>query len=51
MPLANEITSDYMNYFQVAGLNNRAVMSQFKIMSHRLNKRTSELDNQIVLDF
>ena len=40
-----------MTYFRVAGMNNRAVMSQFKIMSHSLGKLVSELDNQVVLDF
>ena len=35
----------------VVALNNRAVMSQFKIQSHHLGKRVSENDNQAYLDF
>ena len=40
-----------MTYFRVAGLNNRAVMTQFKIMSHQIGKHVSQLDNEVVLDF
>ena len=51
LPIASQINDDCMTYFRVAGLNNRAVMMQFKIMSHSLGKLVSELDNQIVIDF
>ena len=34
LPQMNQISEEYMNYFAVAAMNNRAVMSQFKIMSH-----------------
>ena len=34
LPIASQINDDCMTYFRVAGLNNRAVMMQFKIMSH-----------------
>ena len=34
LPLASTISEEFMVYFRVAGLNNRAVMTQFKLMSH-----------------
>ena len=49
--LAQEVSEEYMTYFKVAALNNRAVMTQFKIMSHSLSKKVSELENQVILDF
>ena len=49
--LAQEVTEEYMTYFKIAALNNRAVMTQFKIMSHSLSKKVSELENQVILDF
>ena len=51
LPLASSVTDEYMNYFRMACLNNRAVMTQFKIMSHDLNKQVSELENQVIIDF
>ena len=35
----------------VVSMNNRAVISQFKVQTHHLGKRISETDNQRMLDF
>ena len=42
---ASQISDEMKIYDAAVGLNNRAVMTRFKVLSHKLGKRISEYEN------
>ena len=47
---AGQISEEIMKRDAALGLNNRAVMARFKVLTHKLGVRISEHENQMFLD-